>query len=139
MSKKIRPAEYQIWAQMKSRCTNPNNRKWKDYGGRNIKVCDRWLNSFENFLEDMGTRPSPKHSLDRIDVNGDYTLENCRWSDQKTQQNNKRTNLFITWSGRTLTLAQWSREIGISRQSLKKRIDNGWTIDRALTEPRHRA
>jgi hypothetical protein len=82
--------EYRSWAHLKERCLNPNNKDWKDYGGRGISVCERWLGSFAGFIADMGPRPSPKHSIDRIDVNGNYEPGNCRWADPVTQRNNQR-------------------------------------------------
>lgn len=75
---------------MKTRCYNVNQKSWADYGGRGIEVCDRWLESFENFLADVGERPSPEHSLDRIDVNGDYEPDNVRWSTYREQARNRR-------------------------------------------------
>ena len=83
-------SEYYSWNNMKARCYNPNYKHYKDYGGRGITICDRWRDSFENFLEDMGSKPSNKHSIDRIDVNGNYDPENCKWSTSQEQARNKR-------------------------------------------------
>ena len=84
--------EYKSWTNLKQRCNNPNNKDWNDYGGRGIKGCDRWVNSFENFLEDMGNRPNG-YSIDRIDPNGNYEPNNCRWADNKTQRHNQRVHI----------------------------------------------
>jgi len=99
--------EYRAWKNMKKRCYNTKDKYYQDYGGRGIKVCDRWLHSFENFLEDMGKRPSPKHSLDRIDYNGDYSPENCRWVtaseqiiNQRLRKDNKSGYKGVTWEKR---------------------------------------
>lgn len=88
--------EYKAWFEMKRRCYNKNRKGYKNYGGRGIKVCDRWLESFENFYEDMGDRPSPNHSLDRIDVNGNYEPSNCKWSDRTEQNYNQRFRGGVT-------------------------------------------
>jgi hypothetical protein len=90
-----RSSEYMAWCSMKYRCNNPNNKRYADYGGRGIKVCDRWMDSFENFLSDMGTKPSKAHSLDRINNNGDYTPFNCRWATAVEQNRNKRVDRRI--------------------------------------------
>ncbi|MBD1844783.1 hypothetical protein H6F89_15550 [Cyanobacteria bacterium FACHB-63] len=135
MSKKIvRPAEYQIWAQMKARCSNQRHPKFTLYGARGIKVCDRW-SKFESFIEDMGPRPSAEYSIDRIDVDGNYEPRNCRWATPKEQNRNKRSNRFLTYQGQTLTVQGWSDQLGFSRGKLRQRLERGWDIERALTTP----
>jgi hypothetical protein len=92
--------EYHSWAGMIQRCTNPNHIQYKDWGGRGIKVCERWINSFENFYEDMGPKPTPGHSIDRWPNNdGDYELVNCRWGTDEQQGGNKRNNRWIEHGG----------------------------------------
>ena len=126
---------YRAWHGMKSRCLNKADAGYPNYGGRGIKVCERWRNSFENFLEDMGEKPSPQHSLDRIDVNGDYTPENCRWATRKEQANNKRTSAYLTLGERTQTVSQWAEELSMPRPTLEWRITAGWDSIKALTHP----
>ena len=130
--------EYHAWAELKQRCYNPKNQNYKNYGERGIKVCSRWVDSFENFYTDMGKAPHG-YSIDRIDVNGDYCKENCRWADNKTQQYNKRCTVKITYNGKTESILYWSDTTGISVKSLYDRIYRmKWTIERALTSPLRR-
>ena len=124
--------EYQVWLSMKERCNNPKSRSYKSYGARGITVCDRWRYSFENFLEDVGKRPSDRHSIDRIDNNGDYEPANCRWATTKEQSNNKRQTVFITYKGTTKPRSIWAEELNIKPSTLRTRIKNGWDLDRAM-------
>lgn len=118
---------------MKSRCSDINVVEYPNYGGRGIKVCERWDN-FANFLIDMGERPV-NHSLDRIDNDGDYEPSNCRWTDRITQNNNSRHNRHITYKNKTLTLSQWARELNMKRTTIGMRLNSyGWSVERALTE-----
>ena len=128
--------EYNNWCLMRSRCANPNNRNYSDYGGRGIRVCPRWEN-FADFLTDMGPRPSPKHTLDRFpDQNGNYEKSNCRWATKIEQANNKRNNRLITIAGKTDTLANWARLHGINYRLVHARISQGgWSVQQALTTP----
>jgi len=126
--------DYKIWQAMVQRCINHNSLDYKDYGGRGIVVCDSWL-KFEAFYRDMGPRPSKDHSLDRIDNNGPYCKENCRWATKKEQGNNQRSNRLLTHNGDTRTMSEWSASIGIPYVTLQSRIVRGWDVDRALTEP----
>lgn len=105
---------YKTWKSMLMRCNNPNVSGYKHYGGRGIKVCDRWNGElgFENFVKDMGERPTPEHTLDRIDYNGDYEPSNCRWATQETQSNNRRNNSFVTLKGEEITCAQLCKRYG---------------------------
>lgn len=126
--------EYRAWSEIKRRCYNRNCLSFKNYGGRGIVMCDRWLNSYSDFLSDMGRKPSPSHSLDRIDVNRGYEPDNCRWATKQEQNSNTRRNRFIEHSGKRLTLSEWSRITGIPRITIGRRIDYfGWSVERALT------
>jgi hypothetical protein len=125
---------YRAWVSMKVRCNNPKNVFYRHYGGRGIKVCDRWQNSFESFFADMGARP-PKHSIDRIDPNGNYEPGNCRWATQREQMNNRRCNRFVEIDGKTQTLATWLRESGLKPSTYQDRIVRGWDIERAIKTP----
>lgn len=111
--------EYMTYVRMKGRCYNKKNRKYGIYGGRGITVCDRWLDSFENFLEDMGRKPSKIHSLDRINVNGNYEPLNCRWATPKEQANNTRKNLHYEYNGDTYTLDALSKIFNVKPYTLR--------------------
>lgn len=125
---------YKIWATMIQRCKNPNNKQWKNYGGRGIKVCKRWL-KFGNFLEDMGESPS-RFQIDRIDNNADYSKKNCRWVTSKINNRNRRNNRLIVFDGKTQCLAEWAEEIGIPESTIHMRIDQyGWSVEKTLTVP----
>lgn len=123
-------ATYHCWEAMKDRCLNPKNPAYKNYGGRGIKICERWM-SFENFLADIGEKPKGK-SLDRMDNNGNYELSNCRWATVEEQWNNKRTNHILVYNGIALTIAQWARRLQITQGTLYSRIHRGWSIEKAL-------
>lgn len=122
--------EYRTWAKMRSRCDSPSDPKYPIYGGRGIKVCDRWLNSFEDFLSDMGRAPSPRHSIDRIDVNGGYSLENCRWATHKQQGNNTRSNVILTLGAESMNIKQWATKLGYNYKSFHKMLSyKGKTLE----------
>ena len=123
--------EYNAWHHMKQRCINKSNHAYKNYGGRGITICKRWLN-FENFYKDMGKRPRGM-SLDRVDNNKGYYKENCRWATVVEQNNNMRSNHFLTYNGETQTIAWWVAKLGINRGTLYSRIYRGWSIERAFT------
>lgn len=125
-------ATYRIWCSMRSRCSDKNSPKYKDYGGRGITVCERW-NSYENFLEDMGEKPQGM-SIDRINNAGSYDPTNCRWATSKEQGSNKRNNKYIKFNGETKTASEWSRVYGLSLTTLNRRIDQGWPVEIALTK-----
>lgn len=131
-----RNPEYVAWYMMKRRCFDKNGKFYHHYGGRGITVCDRWLNSYDNFLADMGRRPTSSHSLNRIDNDGHYCPENCRWDLPIEQHNNTRTNRWYVFHGKRLTLSQWSKEIGMNITTIKSRIDYlGWSVEKAFTTP----
>lgn len=128
-------AEYVAWRAMKQRCYTPSHPRYKSYGGRGIKVCEQWRNSFETFLADMGPKPGWAHSLGRKDNNADYSQSNCRWETRTQQDNNKTNNVIWEYEGVKKTMAQWAESIGISHSALSKRRDRGWTLERILSTP----
>lgn len=131
-SKGTRSPEYEVWRTMRARCANPNVPCYEYYGGRGIKVCERW-SSFANFIADMGARPTAEHSIDRRDVNGDYTPSNCEWVTAKHQQRNRRNNRTLTYCGRTLTVAEWAETLGVKQRLLLVRLSRGWSVERTLS------
>lgn len=130
--------EYKTWSGVKQRTTNPNEQNSKYYLGRGIKMCDRWLDSFENFLADMGEAPSPKHSIDRIDVNGNYEPGNCRWATRSEQMSNTRLTRWLELDGEKMTQEQWGDVTGIGGTTICKRLKRGWSVEKALTTPKMR-
>ncbi len=133
-SPKNRSPEYTAWNNMLARCNRPNHPQYPDYGGRGIKVCERWA-AFGNFLIDVGVRPSSKHSIHRIDNDLGYIEGNVKWATQPEQQNCKRTNHQISFNGETQNLVQWATETGINYIALHYRLKRGWSVDKALTTP----
>ena len=127
--------EYVIWQGMKQRCIDTNQASYKHYGGRGIQVCDRWVHSFENFLLDIGKRPSKNYSLDRIDNNGNYTPKNCRWATIKIQSRNKRTNCILVYNNVAKTVVDWAQDLNMKANTLYKRLYAGWSVSRALSTP----
>ena len=130
--------EFVAWADMKQRCFNENHKRYKDYGGKGIGICQKWINSFEEFYKDMGDKPEPKseYSLDRINNQGDYEPQNCKWRTWEEQYNNRNTCIYITYNNKTQTITQWAKEIGLHPTSLMKRLKTGKSIEESLTLPR---
>lgn len=116
--------EYNAWSALKKRCYTKTNASYLQYGGRGIKVCDRWLcvNGLNNFIQDMGFAPTKNHSVDRINCDGDYTPENCRWATSKEQGRNRRNNRMIIFGGETKCLADWSEELNLPKYILGERL-----------------
>lgn len=134
--KKINPKsglrEYKIWRGMLRRCNNKNYPFFKSYGGRGIRVCDRWTNSYENFIADMGKSPTPKHSIDRIDNSGNYEPGNCRWATQKEQMANTSRTIKVG----NKSLLQASKDLGVLYGTVLARIKRGWSLEKALNVPK---
>lgn len=131
---KWKTKEWYAWNHILRRCTNPNYQYYDRYGGRGIKVCDRWLgeNGFVNFFEDMGEAPSSKHSVDRKESDKDYTPENCRWATDLEQQNNRTNNVRLEYNGISKTLSEWSRELSIPKTTLSGRYKKGLPTEKIL-------
>jgi hypothetical protein len=132
-----RSRAFTAWESMRRRCRDTEHKSFKWYGARGIRVCERWQgkDGFANFLADMG-EPPPGMTIDRKNNSKGYDPGNCRWATQKQQQRNRRSNLLITYAGRTQTLVEWAEETGIGRQTIKTRISrSGWSIEQALSTP----
>ena len=133
------PSEYSTWHSMRQRCNNPKSTHYPRYGGRGINYDTSW-NRFENFILDMGEKPEPSMELDRIDNDGNYCKENCRWATRKEQTRNrggKRATRLYTFNGKTMCIADWAKEIGITPQSLQKRLNKNWPLEIALSPEKH--
>ena len=133
-----RVAEYHIWADMRYRCNNRKAQKWKDYGGRGIRVCKRW-SDYRVFLSDVGRRPSDRHSLDRINNNGNYSPSNVRWATAKEQKRNTRENHRLSYDGIELTISEWSERTGLPWSTIYNRLRRGWTVEKTLSISRGEA
>ena len=127
---------YRIWFGMKCRCHKKTAPDYPRYGGRGITVCDEWRNDFQVFYDwAMANGYQDNLTIDRIDSNGNYLPGNCRWVDSSAQNNNKRNNHYVTYNGETLTISEWSKRLGISKETLHSRlVKYGWSVERALTE-----
>lgn len=132
---------YYTYRGMFQRCYSPTNARYACYGGRGIKMCDRWLNGdgsllgIQCFYADMGDKPSPKHSIERLDVNKDYSPDNCVWILHSDQAKNTRSNRKITAFGETKNMAEWARQFGIGAMAIQKRLNRGWDEERAVSTP----
>lgn len=135
MRDKERHRLYHVWHEMRDRCGAPSHPQFANYGGRGIAVCERWA-SFDNFLADMGPRPSRAHSVDRTDNDGPYSPENCRWATRTQQNSNRRNCIFVEVAGELVTLKEACRRLGLTYRPIGKRIKNlGWPVSLALSTP----
>lgn len=128
--------EYKIWASMCQRCYNPKATGYEDYGGRGITVAAEWKESFERFIKDVGQRPGPEYSLDRIDNNLGYFPGNIRWATRKQQQRNMRSNVILTHNGESYSISEWAEKYNMPRGRLTTRLSSGWPLELALTAPK---
>ena len=127
-------SEYGIWSGMKKRCYDTNHKSYPHYGGRGIKVCDKWKNDFAAFYSDMGPRPSLGHSIDRIDGNGHYAPDNCRWATSTEQNLNYSQNRHVEYQGKNITVTELAEETGIERHVLYQRLDRGYSVNEAISK-----
>lgn len=137
-SRTRRTPEYAVWKGIIKRCENPQCAHFGRYGGRGIRICDRWRESFSDFLADMGRRPTPDHQIDRIDNDGNYEAGNCRWATRAQQCRNRSSNRMLTYKGITLCLSDWAKRIGLTFAGIQDRMSRGLPIERILG-PRLRA
>lgn len=126
-------SEYLSWKDMIKRCTNPTDSGAKNYLERGIEVCDRWLSCFDNFLEDMGLKPTPQHTLERKDNSLGYSPENCCWATRTEQARNRRSNRLLTYQGRTQPLSAWAEELGLTEKVVRSRLSYGYPTEIALS------
>lgn len=127
---------YSVWLGMKQRCLNKNHKNYQDYGGRGVKICQRWLESVANLHADMGDRPTSKHTIERRNNAGDYEPENCYWATRAEQNENTRQTRLLTFQGKTLSVGKWAKALGMGRKTLTSRIDRlGWSVEKALSTP----
>lgn len=124
---------YRVWWAMVARCTDPGRDSYEYYGGKGVCVYPPWIESFDNFVDDLGLRPDMEHTLDRIDPTGHYYPENCRWTTWDVQHNNKTTSRFIEHDGLRLTHTQWSRRLGGGSSLVRDRVRRGWSLHEAVT------
>lgn len=127
--------EFSIWGSMKDRCYNKNNPRYKNYGERGIRVCDNWIASFKNFYNDMGKKPSELYSLDRINNNGNYCKDNCRWVTAKVQAKNRSNNKIFTFNNKTLCASDWCELLNMSSSTFYNRLNRGWSIEKTINTP----
>ena len=127
---------YRIWKSMKVRCLNKNNKSYRDYGGRGISVCSEWQESFSSFYEwSINNGYKENLTLDRINFNGNYAPDNCKWSTLKEQMNNTRKNIFLEYDGDTKTVKEWAETLGVSQYTLYSRVKKGWSIADIIEKP----
>lgn len=128
-------SEYSAYRSMIKRCKNPEYHNYKDYGARGINVCSRWQESFESFINDMGLKPSREHSIDRVDNDGNYEPGNCRWALPVEQQANRRVTRKVVFGGEEVPVSILEKQAGLAKGVLSSRLDMGWSLERALSEP----
>lgn len=133
-----RSPEYHAWQAMRQRCFTKHHPEYPNYGARGITVCDQWRYSFPAFFADVGLRPSKKHSIERRDNDKGYSPENCYWGTTRDQNKNKRSNHFVEYRGKSLTVTDWALELGINPNTLSERLRKGWSVERAFTPARFR-
>lgn len=133
----IATPEYKAWLQMRKRVESPTYHAYQHYKDRGIKICDAWLgdNGFNNFFDDMGKKPTPGYTLERIDNNKGYEPDNCRWATMAEQNLNKSSNKLITYMDITMTQKEWGDKVGIDQTVIHKRLKRGWSIEDTLTKP----
>ncbi len=125
---------YSTWDAIRYRCYNPKSSQYKDYGGRGIVMSDEWLNDFLLFVKEIGPKPTPEHTIERKDVDGNYCKENCEWASRKEQANNRRDNCYLELNGKSKTITEWSSIYNINYMTVRCRLNRGWTVEEALTK-----